>query len=125
VISALAPVIPTIAGNNMAVREVPERIVTEAAYTALALAAAQARSSFVDLMAAWEKFAIFRRRRRSFTITDGDLASSRANRGGRSGSRHVVGGEEDDVRGEGEKQKQRDKRVRAEQAKSVAKRRER
>jgi hypothetical protein len=95
VVPALAIVTLAVAGDGVAVREAPEGIVSEAAHAALAPAAAQARSSLVDPMAAWGELATPRGGRRSSTTTDGGLASSRANRGGRSDSRHVVGGEED------------------------------
>lgn len=95
VVPALAIVTSAVAGDGVAVREPPKGIVSEAAYAALAPALAQARSSLVDPMAAWGELATPRGGRRSSTTTDGGLASSGANRGGRSGSRHVVGGEED------------------------------
>jgi hypothetical protein len=51
VIPALAIVISAVAGNNMVIRESPKGIVSETAYAALVSAVAQARSSFVDLIA--------------------------------------------------------------------------
>jgi hypothetical protein len=51
VIPALTLVIPTVTGNNVAVREFPEKIVSKTAYVTLVLAAAQARNSLIDLMA--------------------------------------------------------------------------
>jgi hypothetical protein len=52
VVPALTIVISAVIGNNMAVRESPKKIVSETAYAALILAVAQARSSFVDPIAA-------------------------------------------------------------------------
>jgi hypothetical protein len=52
IMPALILVILTVVGNNMAISEAPERIVSEAAYTVLILVAAQARSSFIDFIAA-------------------------------------------------------------------------
>jgi hypothetical protein len=90
VIPALTPIIFTVAGNGMIVREIPEGIVSETAHITLVLAAAQARSSLVDFMAAWKKLATPRGGRKNIIITDGGLASSKANRDRRSGSRHVI-----------------------------------
>jgi hypothetical protein len=52
VIPALTLVTFTVAGNNMAVKETPEKIVSETTHVTLILAAAQARSSFIDLIIA-------------------------------------------------------------------------
>ena len=52
VVPALALVTLAVAGNGMTVREALEGIVSETAHAALILAAAQARSSLVDLIAA-------------------------------------------------------------------------
>jgi hypothetical protein len=52
VIPALISVILTVTDNSVAIRKAPERIVSETTYTALVLAAAQARSSLIDFMAA-------------------------------------------------------------------------
>jgi hypothetical protein len=52
VISALALVTFTVIDNNMIIRKVFERIVSETAHITLALAATQARSSFIDSIAA-------------------------------------------------------------------------
>jgi hypothetical protein len=79
----------------MAVGKAVKKIVSETAHATLALTAAQARSSFVDFMAVWEEFAIFRERRKSFIITDNGLVSNGANKDSKSGSRHIIGGEED------------------------------
>jgi hypothetical protein len=51
VIPALTPVTLTVAGNSMIVRELPEKIVTKTAHTALTPAAAQARNSLIDPIA--------------------------------------------------------------------------
>jgi hypothetical protein len=53
---------------------------------------AQARSSFIDLIAVWKELATPRKKRRSSTITDDNLASSEANKSDRNGSRHIIGG---------------------------------
>jgi hypothetical protein len=94
-IPALAIVTSAVADNGVAVRKPPKGIVSKTAYAALVLILAQARSSLVDLMAAWGELATFKRGRRSSTTTDGGLVGSGANRDGRSGNRHVVDGEED------------------------------
>jgi hypothetical protein len=52
VIPALIPIIFTVTGNSMAVREAPERIISETTHITLISAAAQARNSFVDPIAA-------------------------------------------------------------------------
>ena len=52
VIPALTPITPTVIDNNVIIKKAPEKIVTETAYITLALAAAQARNSLVDLIAA-------------------------------------------------------------------------
>jgi hypothetical protein len=95
VIPALALITPTVTGNDMAVREIPERIVSKTTHAALTLAAAQARNSLIDFMAVWGKLATLREGRRSFIITDSGLTSSGTNRDNRSGSKHVISGEED------------------------------
>jgi hypothetical protein len=86
-IPALISVIFTIIGNNMAISETPERIVSETA---------QARNSLIDSIAVWGEFATLKEGKRSFTITDNNLTNSGANRDGRSDSRYIVGGEKDD-----------------------------
>jgi hypothetical protein len=83
------------AGDNVIVKKAPEGIVSETAYATLILAAAQARNNFVDFMTAWGELATFKREGRSSIIADGSLASSGTNRGGRSDSKHVIGGKED------------------------------
>jgi hypothetical protein len=50
-IPAFAIIILTIVGNNMIVGKPLKKIVSEAAYAALILTAAQAKSSFIDFMA--------------------------------------------------------------------------
>jgi hypothetical protein len=97
-IPAFTLIIPTVTGNNVIVSETPERIVSKAAHVTLASAAAQARNSFIDLMAVWKELATPRKKRKSFTTTDSNLASSGANRGGRSGSRYIIGGKKEDKR---------------------------
>jgi hypothetical protein len=52
VMPALTLITFTVIGNNMAIRKAPERIVSETAHITLISAAAQARSSLVDPMAA-------------------------------------------------------------------------
>jgi hypothetical protein len=52
VIPALISVTLTIIGNNITVRKAAEGIVSETAHITLALAAAQARNSLIDLMTA-------------------------------------------------------------------------
>jgi hypothetical protein len=73
------------------VRKPPKGIISEAAYVALALTIAQARNNLIDLIAAWRELATFRKGKRSFTIIDNGLASSGANRDGKSDSKHVIG----------------------------------
>jgi hypothetical protein len=51
VIPALASVIFTVAGNSIVIKEISKKIVTEAAHITLISAAAQARSSLIDLIA--------------------------------------------------------------------------
>jgi hypothetical protein len=85
----------TVTGNGMIIRKPPKGIVLKAAYTALASVLAQARNNLIDLMAVWGELTTPRKERKSFIITDSGLAGSGANRGNRSGSRHIVDGEED------------------------------
>jgi hypothetical protein len=92
---ALAIVIFTVVGNSMAVGKPPKGIVSEAAYAALALAVAQARSSLIDFIVVWEKLAILKKRKKSSITIDGGLASSGANRDGKNGNKYVIDGEED------------------------------
>jgi len=105
VIPAFIPVTLAVTGNNITVKKAPEGIVSETAHITLVLAAAQARSSFIDPMTVWKKLTTFKGKKKSFITTDGGLTSSKANRDDRSGSRHIIGGEKDNknVRGEGEK----------------------
>jgi hypothetical protein len=50
VIPALILITFTIADNNMIIREVPEKIISKAAYTTLILITTQARSSLINLI---------------------------------------------------------------------------
>jgi hypothetical protein len=54
VMPALILVTLTVTGNSVAVEKTAEGIVSETAHATLASAAAQARSSLVDPMAAWK-----------------------------------------------------------------------
>jgi hypothetical protein len=92
---ALIIVISAVIGDSMIIRKSFKEIVSKAAYAALVLAVTQARNSFVNFMAVWGKLAIFRKKRKSSIITDGNLVSSGANKGDKSGSRHIIGGEKD------------------------------
>jgi hypothetical protein len=49
---ALVSVILAVVGNGVAIEEIPKEIISETAYISLALAAAQAKNSLVDFMAA-------------------------------------------------------------------------
>jgi hypothetical protein len=80
------------AGNSVTVGKSPKGIVSEAAYTALAPAVAQARNNLIDPMTVWEKLTTPRKKRRNSIITDSNLASSGANKDNKSGSRHIIGG---------------------------------
>jgi hypothetical protein len=50
VVSALILIIFTVAGNDMAIREMPERIVSKAAHISLILVATQARNSLINFI---------------------------------------------------------------------------
>jgi hypothetical protein len=52
IVSAFVIVISAVTGNDVTVREPSKGIVSETAYVTLILAVAQAKSSFIDLMAA-------------------------------------------------------------------------
>jgi hypothetical protein len=94
-VPALIIIISAVAGNNVVIRKPPKGIVSETAYTALALTVTQARNSLINPMAVWKKLATPRKKKKSFITTDNGLASSGANKGNKSGSRHVIGGEKD------------------------------
>jgi hypothetical protein len=95
IMPALAIIISAIAGNNMTVRKPLKRIVSETAYATLILAVTQARNSLVNLITAWKELTTPKKKKKNFTTTDGNLASSGANRDNKSGNRHIVDGEKD------------------------------
>jgi ABC-type Fe3+-hydroxamate transport system substrate-binding protein len=95
VIPALTIIISAVAGNSVTIREPPKGIVSKTAYATLVLAVTQARNNFVDPITAWEELATPKKKKKSSTTTDGGLASNGANKGDKSGSRHIIGGEED------------------------------
>jgi hypothetical protein len=51
IVPAFTIIISTVIGNNVAIGKPPKKIVSKTAYIALALTAAQARSSLIDPMA--------------------------------------------------------------------------
>jgi hypothetical protein len=95
VIPAFVIVIFAVTDNNIVIRKSPKGIVSETAYTALVSILAQTRNSLIDLITVWKKLATLKKRKKSFITTNNDLAGSGANKSDKSGSRHVIDGEED------------------------------
>jgi hypothetical protein len=91
---ALTIVISAVTDNDVIVRKPPKKIVSETAYIALALVVAQARNSLIDLIIVWKELTTLRERKKSFIITDGNLAGNGANRGSKNDSKHIIDGKE-------------------------------
>jgi hypothetical protein len=98
VISALALIIFAVIGNNIIIRKTPEGIVSETAYIALILTAAQARNSLIDFITVWGELATLKKKRKSSITTNSNLVNSGANKDDKNDNRHIIGGEKDSKR---------------------------